>query len=102
MRRIDKPSKLFPKITRGRKISLGVDGQDIEAFEGESVASALLAAGITTLRLSHKHAAPRGLYCGMGVCYECLVTIDGVHARRACITPVEDGMVIETCKEVEL
>jgi predicted molibdopterin-dependent oxidoreductase YjgC len=102
MTRIDKPSKLFPEITRSRKISLNVDGQDIEAFEGESVASALLSAGITTLRLSHKHAAPRGLYCGMGVCYECLVTIDDVHAQRACITPVEDGMVIETCKEVEL
>jgi len=102
MRRIDKKSKLFPEISRGRKISLRVDGQDIEAYEGESVASALLAAGITTLRLSHKHEAPRGLYCGMGVCYECLVTIDGVHAQRACVTPVEDGMVIETCKEVEL
>ena len=102
MHRIDKPSKLFPKITRGRKISLRVDGQDIEAFEGESVASALLAAGITTLRRSKDHEQPRGLYCGMGVCYECLVTIGGVHAQRACVTPAEDGMVIETCQEVEL
>lgn len=102
MHRINKPSKLFPATARGRKISLRVDGEDIAACEGESVASALLSAGITTLRLSHKQATPRGLYCGMGVCYECLVTIDGVHAQRACITPVEDGMVIETCKDVEL
>lgn len=102
MRRIDKPSNLFPEISRGRKISLRVDGQDIEACEGESVASALFAAGIATLRLSHKHQTPRGLYCGMGVCYECLVTIDDVHAQRACVTPAVDGMVIETCKEVGL
>jgi predicted molibdopterin-dependent oxidoreductase YjgC len=102
MHRIDKPSKLFPEITRGRKISLRVDDHDIKAFEGESVASALLAAGITTLRRSKERELPRGLYCGMGVCYECLVTIDGLHAQRACITPAEDGMVIETCKEVEL
>ncbi len=102
MRRIDKPSKLFPKIVRGRRISLRVDGQDIEAFEGESVASALLSAGIMTLRLSHARETPRGLYCGMGVCYECLVTIDGLHAQRACVIPAVGGMVIETCKEVEL
>ncbi|MCA2003049.1 MAG: (2Fe-2S)-binding protein [Chloroflexi bacterium] len=102
MKRIEKSGSLFPPAARGAKISLTVDGRQIGAYQGETVASALLAAGITTLRLSAKNAEPRGVYCGMGVCYECLVTINGVHAQRACVTPAEDGMVIETCKEAEL
>jgi len=102
MRRIEKPGSLLPAAVRGAKILLTVDGRQIEAYQGETVASALLAAGITTLRLSAKHAEPRGVYCGMGVCYECLVTINGIHAQRACVTPAEDGMVVETCREAEL
>lgn len=102
MKRIEKSGNLLPSSARGAKISLIVDGRQIDACQGETVASALLAAGITTLRLSAKRAEPRSVYCGMGVCYECLVTINGVHAQRACVTPAEDGMVVETCKEAEL
>lgn len=102
MKRIDKTSSLIPQVERGTPIKIFVDGIEIEAYKGETVATALLSAGITTFRLSHKHKKPRGLYCGMGICYECLVTINGIHAQRACITPVEEGMQIETCKELEL
>lgn len=102
MRRIEKSGSLFPVAVRGAKISLTVDGRQIDAYQGETVASALLAAGVLTLRLSAKNAKPRSVFCGMGVCYECLVTINGVHAQRACVTPAEEGMVVETCKEAEL
>jgi hypothetical protein len=72
-----------------------VDGEPVPAFAGETVATVLLALGRRTFRHTG-HGAPRGLYCGMGVCFDCLVTVDGVENVRACLTPVEDGMVIAT------
>ena len=80
-------------------LSVQVDGEPVAAFAGETVATVLLALGQQTFRHTEKHHAPRGLYCGMGVCFECLVTIDGIENVRACMTPVAEGMVIETCCE---
>jgi predicted molibdopterin-dependent oxidoreductase YjgC len=100
--RIDRSSALLPAIQRGKPVKLMVDGKTIDAYSGETVATALLAADIHIFRLSQKNKQPRGIYCGMGACYECLVTINGIHAQRACITPVADGMQVETCKELEL
>jgi len=100
--RVEKSSSLLPRVSRGKKIQIVVDGASMDAFEGETVAAALLAAGITKFRLTRNHKHPRGIYCGMGVCYECLVRVDGVDNVRACMTPVADGMKVETCKEVEL
>jgi sarcosine oxidase subunit alpha len=54
----------------------------------------LWAAGIRGLRKTAKTGEPRGIFCGMGVCYDCLVTIDGVPNQRACMTLVEDRMEI--------
>ena len=76
-----------------------VDGEPVPAFAGETVATVLLALGRRTFRHTG-HGAPRGLYCGMGVCFDCLVTVDGVENVRACLTPVEDGMVIATASGV--
>jgi predicted molibdopterin-dependent oxidoreductase YjgC len=90
------------EVQRGKAVKISVDGNLIEAYEGEMIATALLSAGIRTFRLSPKHKEPRSLFCGIGICFECLVTVDGVHAIRACITPVTDGMRVETCKEMEL
>jgi sarcosine oxidase subunit alpha len=102
MFRIKKSSNLLPAVQRGKPVNITVDGKPIEAYQGETVAAAMLAAGIQTFNKSHKHKQPRSLYCGMGVCYECLVTINGVHAQRACVTFVEEGMAIETKRELEL
>ena len=77
----------------GRAITLTFDGQPIAALEGESVAAALSAAGITTLRTTPT-GAPRGLHCGMGACYDCVVTIDGRHGQRACQAKAADGMQV--------
>ncbi len=87
-RRLSRPSS--------QALTVNVDGQPVEAFLGESVAAALLASGRRTWRHTDKSHAPRGLFCGMGICFECLVTIDGVPNVRACTTPVQAGMVIET------
>ncbi len=100
--RVNRKSSLLPEVQRGRPVKINVDGKTIEAYEGETVAAALLSAGIQIFRLSQKLKEPRGLYCGMGVCYECLVTVDGVHAVRACLTQVAEGMQVETCQELKL
>jgi predicted molibdopterin-dependent oxidoreductase YjgC len=68
------------------------DGQELPAYEGETVAAALLAAGRRTFRRTARRGEPRGPFCGMGVCFECLVCIDGRPNRRACQVPVADGM----------
>jgi predicted molibdopterin-dependent oxidoreductase YjgC len=92
---INDQRRLGPLETRQR-LTVHVDGQAVPAFAGESVATVLLALGRQTFRHTDKHHAPRGLFCGMGVCFDCLVTIDGVENVRACMTPVKEGMVIET------
>jgi predicted molibdopterin-dependent oxidoreductase YjgC len=96
MPRIDVSTSLLPAADRGRQVHFQVDGREIAAYEGETVAAALLAAGVRAFRYSPKKHAPRGLYCGIGLCYECLVTVDGRPAVRACQTAVANGMVVET------
>jgi predicted molibdopterin-dependent oxidoreductase YjgC len=80
-------------IERGSGVRIVFDGRPIEAFLGESVASALLAAGIRSLRASPRTGAPRGAFCWMGICQECVVVSDGVR-HPACRLEVQDGMVI--------
>ncbi len=81
-------------VVRGNKVTIFVNGRACPAFEGESVHAALLAAGYHQLRKTVKTGQPRGIFCGMGVCYDCLVTIDGMPNRRACMALVEDRMEI--------
>ena len=73
------------------------DGAPIEAYEGETVAAALWAAGVRALRRSTALDQPRGIYCNMGICFECLVRIDGRDVR-GCVTPVRDGMIVESAE----
>lgn len=75
-----------------------VDGQPIPARGGQTVAAALLAAGQRVLRYTPQ-GAPRGLFCGMGVCFDCLVIVDGQIAQRACLTPVRSGMQVQRFNE---
>jgi len=71
--------------------NIEVDGKLVAARHGQTIAAALLAAGYGVFRRT-RLGAPRGVFCGMGVCFECLVTVDGVPDQRACITPVWPGM----------
>lgn len=68
-------------------------GREIAAREGESLAAALTQAGVRAFRETAK-GAERGIFCGMGVCQDCLVDVDGTPNRRACMTPVENGMSV--------
>lgn len=76
------------------RVHILVNGHTLEAREGESVAAALLAAGVRTLRTAPRRGEPRGLFCGIGQCYDCLVEIDGEPGQRACMTRVRPGMSI--------
>lgn len=72
------------------------DGRDLAAIDGEPVAATLLAHGLRAFRTMPESASPRGLFCGVGRCVDCLLTIDGEPNARACVTPVRDGMTIES------
>jgi D-hydroxyproline dehydrogenase subunit gamma len=84
-------------IERGPEIDIIVDGRPLHAFEGESVAAALLAAKRPRmLRLTARRGDLRGLYCGIGLCFDCVMTIDGQPGVRVCQTEVRPGMRIES------
>ena len=82
--------------TDSRKVTITVNGKRIEAYEGEPIASAILASGIKVLRRTPKLKSPRSLFCAIGRCSDCVMTVNGTPSVRTCVTPVEDGMVIES------
>jgi predicted molibdopterin-dependent oxidoreductase YjgC len=88
---------MFKRLAEaGTAVALTVDGKPVRAVSGDTVAAALLAAGIDHCRTTPVTGAPRAPYCLMGVCFDCLVTIDGVGSRQACLVPVREGMKVET------
>ena len=89
-------SSIFRRLeeSNDRWVEIQIDGQTTRAREGESVAAALLAAGLRSCRTTPILGAPRAPYCMMGVCFDCLVEIDGLPNRQACQIPVQAGMQI--------
>ena len=81
-------------VRRAPPVEISFEGRAVAAFEGETVAAALTAAGIRTLRTDDR-GEPRGVFCAMGVCFDCLVRIDGRPNQRACMTKVAPGMRVE-------
>ena len=73
-----------------------VDGRDVDAREGDTVASMLVRDGLVAWRRTRVDGAPRGLFCGIGACQDCLVTVDGVAGVRACLAPAVPGCSITT------
>ncbi|MFD5384083.1 (2Fe-2S)-binding protein [Streptomyces sp. NPDC127074] len=71
---------------------LTFDGAAVTALPGQSVGAALMAAGIVAWRTTRREGRPRGLFCGIGVCFDCLITVDGRPGQRACLVPARDGM----------
>jgi D-hydroxyproline dehydrogenase subunit gamma len=84
----------LPARHRGTKVAISVDGRMIDAYAGEMLAAALMASGVVCLRRSPKAHTPRGAFCLMGVCQECVVLIEG-RLRQACLTVVADGLKVE-------
>ena len=83
-------------VARGRKFEITVDGERIPSYEGETIAAALLAAGRLILGYTAKNNQPRGMYCGIGVCHECMMEINGIPNTRACQILATPGCVVNT------
>jgi sarcosine oxidase subunit alpha len=86
------PLRTNGDLKRGEPVTIFMNDRPVRAFRGETVAAALWAEGVRTLRKSAKKGRASGMYCGMGVCFGCRVTIDGVPNVLACRTAVEEGM----------
>lgn len=79
---------------RGPVLSFIFDGEPVHAFEGETIASALLAAGVQEFGVT-REGNPRAPLCNMGTCFDCAVTVNGKRLVRSCLSEVEAGMVVE-------
>jgi hypothetical protein len=90
-----RPLRSDRAVRRGPAVRFLADGAAFDAFEGESVAAALLAAGCRELRRSPRADAPRGMFCLMGSCQECLVWV-GSRKLPSCQVPVAEGLVVES------
>lgn len=77
-------------------VTISVDGKMLSVPSGETVAAALIANGIRVFRYTEKYSEPRGIFCGIGQCRDCTMTVDSVENVRTCVTKVRDGMKIET------
>ncbi len=88
--------RIFKGVERGQPFEIAVDGEKIVAYAGETIGAALLAAGRRTLRYTNKFARPRGLYCGIGLCQECRMIVNGIPNTQACQTIAEPGCRVET------
>jgi predicted molibdopterin-dependent oxidoreductase YjgC len=77
-------------------VGIVVDGRPLRAAAGDTVAAALLSAGVAAFRRTPRLNATRGHFCGMGACFDCLVAIDGAPNRQACLVEVREGMVVTT------
>ncbi len=85
---------ILGKQEERKKIRFTFDGITYEGYEKDTIASALLANGVRILRYHERSGSPRGIYCNIGHCMECRVTVNGQANLRACLTPIEEDMVV--------
>ena len=72
------------------------DGREIQFAQGQTVGAALINAGIYSWRVTRRRGSRRGLFCGIGVCYDCLVEVEGTPNQRACLVPAAAGLTVTT------
>ena len=84
------------KFNKKNKIKFVFNGQEMEGYEGETIAAALHASGVKVLGKSLFLHRPRGFYCAIGNCSSCLMTVDGVANVKTCVTDLKEGMIVET------
>ncbi|WP_328478023.1 (2Fe-2S)-binding protein [Streptomyces sp. NBC_00377] len=87
-----KPARAHP----GAPFTLTFDSREIEALPGQTIAAALWASGVTSWRTTRDGGRARGVFCGIGVCFDCLVTVDGRPNLRACLVPAAPGTDVRT------
>jgi predicted molibdopterin-dependent oxidoreductase YjgC len=85
---------------RTEAVTFTFDGRPMTAEAGQTVGAALLAAGVRSWRRTRSGGRPRGLFCGIGACFDCLVDVNGDRALRACLVPVREGDEVRTSDSV--
>ena len=86
---------------KGRLVNFTYDGKLLQGYEGEPVAIALKNAGVMVHRYTKKQHKPRGIFCAIGRCTDCVMVVDGKPNVRTCMTPLQEGMVVQTQDGVE-
>ena len=81
---------------KGETVKFTFDGKELEGYEGEPIAAALKASGLMVHRYTQKEHKPRGIFCAIGRCTDCVMVVDGVPNVRTCITPLKAGMEVQT------
>jgi aerobic-type carbon monoxide dehydrogenase small subunit (CoxS/CutS family) len=81
-----------------REVTFTFNGENFKGVEGQSIAAALMATGIRELRKTRFNEEPRLIFCGIGICFDCVVVVDGVANQRACLVEIVDGAKIESQK----
>lgn len=87
--------RIQQRVNRGQPFEIQVDGKEVTAYPGETIATVLLAEGWQVFRHTALSGEPRGPFCGMGLCFDCLVTVNGHPNVRACVTQVQPGDTVE-------
>lgn len=87
---------ILGKPQKGKKITFYYNEKKVEGYEGEPIAAALLNAGVWTHRYTRKRNEPRGIFCAIGRCTDCVMVVDGEMNVRTCITQLREGMHVET------
>jgi hypothetical protein len=83
------------QVERDPAFTFIFEGQAISAYPGETIGAALMAAGILTFRTTRRQGRPRGLFCGIGLCFDCLVVVDGIPNHQACIIAAQPDMRVQ-------
>lgn len=81
---------------KGKLVTFTYDGKEVSGYEGEPIAAALKAAGLMVHRYTKKEHRPRGIFCAIGRCTDCVMVVDGVPNVRTCVTPLKEGMKVQT------
>ena len=81
---------------KGPLVTFTLDGKEMKGYEGEPIAAALRAAGVMTHRHTSKLDMPRGIFCAIGRCTDCVMIVDRKPNIRTCVTPLQEGMKVQT------
>ena len=87
---------ILGEIEKGKLVSFTYDGKKLQGYEGEPIAAALKAAGVMVHRYTKKRHELRGIFCAIGRCTDCVMVVDGVPNVRTCVTPLREGMKVQT------
>ena len=87
---------ILGEIKKRRKVSFYFDGKKLEGYVGEPIAAALKAEGVMVHRYTSRKHLPRGIFCAIGRCTDCVMVVDGRPNIRTCVTPLKEGMKVQT------